>query len=41
MANCFDTEHEWEVDDILQYNVIICVCEVCGEKAQFIKQEFD
>lgn len=31
-------EHEWRVEDIITNDVIICCCENCEKKAQFIKQ---
>lgn len=34
MTKC---EHEWELRDQFQVNIIFCVCSLCKEETTFIK----
>ncbi len=39
MVDCINTEHKWEVFDVITDEIVVCECEVCGEKAQFFRDE--
>jgi len=30
-------DHEWDLKDQFQDNIILCVCSLCGEEVTFIK----